>query len=395
MTNSRDLNRARVFEVIHLYEPVSRTEIARHVGLTSAAISYIVSELIELGYVMELGRRAGVRGQPAIELGVSGNSACTLGLHFNHDRIRGAVVDLKGELVADVYQELPDYPAASLVLDTLIGVGRELKQSIPDGVLLGAGLASVGPIDLIEGCVTQTAFMQDWHNVALRQPLAEALQLPVCMDNNATAAAIGEYWYGGGRDYDNFLYVSFFRNGLGGGLFLNRRVYRGAGLNAAEFGHIVIQPAQALANVPPYLENHVSGYALKRDLGIESLADLPEMLTTGDQLLGDWLDNAGKLFAQAVVTVDHLLDLDAIIVGGEMPEELIQSLIHRASEHLDDLFMPGWSQPACLRQSQNCSNNTVLGAATLPIYDVFALNLQSAGSGANFFKSEAAGGSMH
>ena len=391
MSNTRDLNRARVFEVIHLFEPVSRAELAQHIGLSSAAISYIVAELLDLGYIEELGRRTSVRGQPAIELGVAANSAYTLGLHFNHERIRGVVVDLKGNFVSNIVEELPESPSPKQVLDSLIDVGKQLKQAVPNKVLLGAGLATVGPINLIEGCITRTAFTSGWHNVSLRQPLADSLKLPVCMDNNATSAAIGEYWYGVGRDYDSFLHISFFGNRLGGGLFLNRRVYRGSGLNAAEFGHMLVQPKQPLINVQPFLENYVSGFALKRDLGPDVLSEIPARLAAADPTLLCWLDGAGQLLAQAIASVDHLLDIDAIIVGGELPELLLSELMDRVKHQITDLYMPGWSQPLRIRQSQNCSDAAVLGAATLPIYDVFALSPNVTTAGKSVIKSTARG----
>ena len=394
MPNTRDLNRARVFEVIHLFEPVSRAEVAKHVGLSSPAISYIVAELLELGFIEELGRRSSARGQTAIELGVAANSAHTIGLHFSHDRVRGVVVDLKGNIIRDKSHELPASPSPDLVLDTLISVGAELKQAVADKILVGVGLASVGPVNLIDGCVTKSAFNGSWDNVSLRQPLAEALKLPVCMDNNATAAAIGEYWYGVGRDYDNFLHISFMGNGLGGGLFLNRRVYRGSGLNAAEFGHMLVQPENSIPNVLPFLENYVSGYALMRDLGPEILMEFPARSTAADPALVAWLETASSLFAKAVVSVDHLLDIDAIIVGGELPETLLSELLERVSTQMNEYYMPGWSQRLSVRQSPNCSDTAVLGAATLPIYDVFALSASDRDAGNSLFKSTVGGECM-
>lgn len=383
-----------MFEVIHLFEPVSRAEIARHVGLTSASISYIVAELLELGYVTELGRRSTPRGQPAIELGVAANSAYTLGLHFSHENIRGAVVDLKGNIIFELGEELPRPPTPAAVMEALIRIGKRLKKKVPNGKPLAAGLASVGPIDLIKGSVAQTAFAADWNDVPLRQPLAEALNLPVYMDNNATAAAIGEFWYGMGRDYRNFLHITFFGNGLGGGLFLDRRVYRGAGLNAAEFGHILVHPEKALEGVPPFLENYLSGYALQRDLGEGIIAELPERISTEEPRLSAWMDTASDVFAKALVSVDHMLNLDAIIIGGQLPSEFIQELLKRVSARLDEYYMPGWSERASLRQCRNGDDNAVLGAATLPIYDVLALTAPGSGATSNLFKSDAEGGSM-
>lgn len=386
--STRDLTRARVFEIIHLFEPVSRSEIAKHMGMSSPAISYIVTELLDRGFIVELGRRSSVRGQPAIELGVAGKVACTMGLHFTHEDIRGVVIDLKGKILSDIRAEFPESRTPKAVLDTLLSISQRLKASAPKNKLLGIGLASVGPIDLIEGSVTQMPFDVDWHNVALRQPLAEALKLPVYMDNNATAASIGEYWYGVGHGYSNFLHISFLGNLLGGGLFLNRRVYRGTGLNAAEFGHMLVTPTKPLKGVAPFLENYVSGFALQRDLGSNVMSEFSARLENNEDELNAWLDQASDMFAKAIVSVDHVLDLDAIIVGGQLPVSFLSELIKRVEQRFDDLYMPGWSKRACLRLSANCADIAVLGAATLPIYDVLALTSHAASVGASVFKSD-------
>jgi predicted NBD/HSP70 family sugar kinase len=279
-------------------------------------------------------------------------------------------------------------------MQTLIRIGNRLKQEVPDGKPLAAGLASVGPIDLVQGSVTQSAFKSDWHNVQLRQPLAEALNLPVYMDNNATVAALGEFWYGMGRDYRNFLHITFFGNGLGGGLFLDRRVYRGAGLNTAEFGHVLVYPEKQIRGVAPFLENYVSGYALQRDLGESILDEIPERIRTQEKKLSVWMDMASDLFAKALVSVDHMLNLDAIIVGGQLPSEFIEELLKRISPRLDEYYMPGWSERASLRQCSNGDDNAILGAATLPIYDVLAMTAHGSGTSTNLFKSDAEGGLM-
>lgn len=386
----RDSNRARVFEVIHLYEPVSRTEIASQVGLTSAAVSYIVSELLELGVITELGRRPGMRGQPAIELGVKAQAAYTLGLHFEHSGVSGVIVDLKGNIAERADMKLPPLPTPDHALNALIATGKALLTKAPRSNLLGVGLATVGPIDLQAGSVTETPFTTDWHNVPLRQPLAEALQLPVFMDNNATAAAIGEYWYGAGRNYPNFLCINFSDIGLGGGLFLNQRVYRGSALNAAEFGHMLVHPRQH-SSAPPFLESYASGFALQRDLGPDIIAELESRLASGDKALDSWLAQASQLFAQALVSVDHLLDLDAIIVDGQLPAVFLNELVNRIDAERDALYMPGWTHRASLQLGQTGKDCAVLGAATLPLYDAF-IPVQTTGIADSLFKSEAVGG---
>lgn len=110
---------------------------------------------------------------------------------------------------------------------------------MPRERVLGLGLASPGPIDQDSGMVVAPPKLAHWTRVPMKQLLSEATGLPVTLDNDATAAAIGERWSGppGVADFAYF----FFGTGIGGGLILGHQVHRGGSLNAAEFGHTSVR----------------------------------------------------------------------------------------------------------------------------------------------------------
>ena len=386
MSTSGDFNRARVFEAIHLSEPISRSEIALQLDLTSAAVSNIVSDLRDRGYVIELGRRVSSRGQPAIELGVQADAACTVGLHFEHGSVAGVVSDLKGTILARRSIRFKANPTPEIVLNALIKIGSELIAQVDPARLLGVGLASVGPVDLLAGSVTRTGYTLNWDEVPLRDPLADAFGFPVYMDNNATASAIGEYWYGVGRAYRNFLYVGFFSMGLGGGLFIDKRIYRGSGLNAAEFGHMLVELQSTASGELPYLENFVSGHALCRDFGDAILDTLEDRLKQHDPALEEWLDTASRAFSQALVSVDHMLNLDTIIIGGQLPAIFFSRLLERVDSHLDDLYMHGLDRRSTVQTGQIGLDSALLGAATLPVYDAFSPDSHAVNESVRLFR---------
>lgn len=396
MSQSGEFNRARVFELIHLFEPVSRAEIAARLDLTSATVSNIVSELISRGYVTQLGRRGNHRGQPAIELGIKADAAYTVGLHFEHGSVAGIVADLKGTVISRQRVALAPLPSPRIVLDALIHMGLELIQQVEFSKIIGIGLATVGPIDQAAGSVTRTDYTSDWDDVAMRGPLREAFELPVFMDNNATAGAIGEYWYGRGRSYQNFLYVGFYSIGLGGGLVLNKRVYRGTGLNAAEFGHMLVSAGTDGMNSPDYLENYVSGHALRNEFGDDILDTLDDRINNNEPAMMQWLDSASHVFANALVSVDHLLDLETIIVGGQLPPRFFKALLERVEDVLDPLYMHGWTRRSTLQMGNTGLDSAVMGAATLPIYDAFSPDSERGKSQPylNSVRVSAAGGPM-
>lgn len=357
-----------MFEQIHLYRAVSRAEIAVALGLTPAAVSYIVAELLDAGLVFESGRRAGARGQPAIELGISGNAAWTIGLHLDHRKVSGCVANLAGNLMARRHRSLAAGASAAQVLRSLVEVATALLADAGPDEPLGIGLAAVGPLDLEQGAVVETTATRGWCNEPLREPLSQALGIDVSMENNVTAAAIGEYWHGHGRAFKNFLVVGI-SDGIGGGLFLGQRVYRGAGPNVAEFGHMLVNDPNAPGRIV-HLERIASIDALQDALGPCSVAELDSRLSSKDPDLQRWLRDAATAFAQATTSIEHLLDLDAIIMTGRLSERMLAELVAYIKVCREAFYMQGWSRRAELHIARAGADSVMLGAATLPVYDV-------------------------
>jgi len=363
--------------MIHLHHASSRAEIAAELSLTPAAVSYIVAELIEAGLVHESGRRSGGRGQPAIELGINSDAAWTIGLHLDHRRVSGCVADLGGAVTARRHRTLPAEATPPQVRRCLLDVADALLDSRSNCRPLGVGLAAVGPLDLARGAVVESEHSWSWGNEPLRDPLAESLGLDVSMENNVTAAAIGEFWHGQGRSYRNFLAIGFFSAGLGGGLFLERRVYRGSGPNVAEFGHMLVAAPTSVqqengsidSDGIVHLQSLASLDALHRDLGPLTPDELDDRLATGDSALQAWLQRAAYALSQAIVSVDHLLDLDAIILTGHLSPAMLQALIERIAVMREPLYMQGWNHRPKLLVGGDGPDSVLLGAATLPVYD--------------------------
>jgi len=363
--------------MIHLHHASSRAEIAAELSLTPAAVSYIVAELLDAGLVHESGRRSGGRGQPAIELGINSDAAWTIGLHLDHRRVSGCVADLGGAVTARRHRTLPAVATPSQVRRCLLEVAEALLDSRMNCRPLGVGLAAVGPLDLARGAVVESEQTRSWGNEPLRDPLSDSLGLDVSMENNVTAAAIGEFWHGRGRAFRNFLTVGFFSAGLGGGLFLERRVYRGSGPNVAEFGHMLVAAPAGVQQVNVsidsdgivHLQSLASLDALHRDLGPLTPNELDDRLATGDSALQAWLQRAATALSQAIVSVDHLLDLDAIILTGHLSPAILQALVERIAVMREPLYMQGWHHRPKLLVGVDGADSVLLGAATLPVYD--------------------------
>ncbi|MCA9835310.1 MAG: ROK family transcriptional regulator [Trueperaceae bacterium] len=367
-TRAKDFNRSRVLNAIRRGNNLSRNEIAEEIGLTPPAVGNLVSELIRDGLVRELGRRSPQRGQPPIELELCPEGAYALGLLLERSLIAGVLVNLAGEVIAQRELQLETTPSPKEALQHLTAIVKELNQLPYSTKLLGVGLATFGPLDLEAGTISTPQFSDEWIKIPLRDQLAEATGLTVYLDNDATAAAIGEYWYGFGRDYPNYLYINFC-DGLGGGLFMHGRAYRGASLNAAELGHfLVTYEAKTI-----FLEEVVSlqAFAKRLEFGGHPLIELEQRFARQDKALFKLLDESARLLAQVVSSIDHLLDLDAIILGGQASKALFQHLLDLIVAYAEPFRMKGKTHRCQFVLGQTGAQGAALGAASLPLYDTF------------------------
>ena len=134
------------------------------------------------------------------------------------------------------------------------------------GDLRAAGVCSPGPIDPARGVIPEAPNLPGWHDVPVCQYLADRLGIPAILENDATAAAYGEFIYGAGRGCRHIVYITV-STGIGGGLVLNGRLYRGASGAAGEIGHITIEAEGPLCGCgkPGHVEALASGRAIARE----------------------------------------------------------------------------------------------------------------------------------
>ena len=363
-------NRALVLEEIRLHGPVTRVEIQRRTGLTQAGVAGVVARLMNEGLVHEVGRRVGGRGQPATLLDLDPAAGFTVGLHLDRDLLSGTLVDLKGA-VRSTQRTTIAPPTPEVAVDLLRETYRSLVAAVPgaEGRMLGAGLVTVGPLDPERGRVLGPPNFAGWSDVPLRDLVASAIGVPVWLQNNATAAALGEAWYGAGRGANHLLYV-YVGLGLGGGVLLGGRLHVGAGRNAGEIGHV---PVRVEGEWRP-LEDVVSVRALRVRLGerADRLASAGAEVIALDDAVQAWLDEAAETLGAVLAGVDNVLDLDAIVVGGRLAPALADELVRRLQAVVPRFQMPNRPHAARVLRGHVRDDVAALGAAALPLYDVFS-----------------------
>jgi predicted NBD/HSP70 family sugar kinase len=330
-----------VLDQIQLADGVSRVEIAQHTGLTPQTVSGIVRRLIDEGIVHEDGARTSSGGKPRTVLRVNAGAGHAVGLHFDPVELAAVVVDLLGRPLVTARRPTPRPVDPATVTAAMAELVDEVlgEAGVRRDQVLGLGLAAPGPIDQHVGMVISPPQLADWSRVPIKEMLATATGLEVTLDNDATAAAVGERWAGAGRGAANFAYFHL-GTGVGGGLVLGHQVYRGGSMNAAEFGHTsvaedgpdcycgnrgcleslvnppaIVAAAHRLLAAAPTASSSLAA-AFRTDPSTVDHPAICRAAAAGDPLAAEVIDTAAEHLATVVVNVVNIVDVDLVILGG-------------------------------------------------------------------------------
>lgn len=386
LTDVQSLNRRTVFDIIRLEGPISRARIGRQVSLSVPTVSNIVRSLLETGLVREAGVRRGGVGKPATELEVNPEAGFAVGLNFDRDRLVGVVVDLEGRTLMRGDASVSE-PSPEEVIPKLASLHRQLihESGVDPAKVWGTGLSVPGPLH-IDGAhaMPDASFFElpGWKGVRLHEHLTPLIGTPLHVENDAVAAAIGETWWGEGRQLKNFFFI-YFGLYLGGAAVVDGTVARGHSGFANEFGAVPIpvRTDDGFALSPLGVE--VSIAALYRDLEeqgapVNTLADLDQRHAAGDPLLDAWLEKTAGHLAPVIATLDCLFDPEAIIFGERFPDVLLHDLFQRLRRLLPAHAVPYKPSQVRLLRGWAGDDAAAKGAATLPLYrtlnpDVFVI----------------------
>jgi predicted NBD/HSP70 family sugar kinase len=382
---AREHNFRIVLESVRLFGPISRAELARRTGLTAQTVSNISRGLLEDGLILEGERKQSGRGAPSTHLMLNAAGAYSVGLDLDKDHLTAVLVDFVGEVRQRMHYEL-NFPSPDEALDLLESTTRQLieREGLSRRQVWGVGVGIPGPLDISEGSVVTnvanpTAF-PGWKNVAVADILAERLQLPVVLENNATASAIGERWYGAGQHVDTFFYV-FFGAGLGGGLVVNGHPHEGFFGNAGELGYCLIPAVYGFeednASEPPHLGLLFNLPMLYRRLeqtgvNVSRPSELEALFRADHPALLNWLDTGARHLAPVLLTIEYLIDPEVIFFGGRLPDALLEGLLVRLADRIPSLRVKDTPNHPRLRIARAGVDAAAMGVATLPIYTAFA-----------------------
>ena len=356
----RHHNRRVLLHALRLQGSLSRAELARATGLTPQAIAKIIEDLIGAGLVRETGRRKAKRGQPPIEIEIAREGGYALGIRIDRTHFHAVAADLAGGIIETREGEAPS-PAESDWLDFIVGICADFAGRYGSERCLGLGLVTPGPFDTSWPSVPTPGAVSQLQSRVIAEILAEKTGTDVLLENDATAAALGEKLYGEAVSLNDFFYV-FIGEGVGGGIVIKGAPYRGNRGNAGEFGHAIIDPHGPLCYCGNRgcLGEYLSLSAMRRDL-----AQAQAQGQNAEMARKNWIRRAGEALSIGLTTIENLFDPERIIIGGAAPASLLEEI----AAHLHKL-RPSVRQDfgeERLRLSTLGERSAALGASALPI----------------------------
>ncbi|MGC0333539.1 putative NBD/HSP70 family sugar kinase [Streptomyces sp. SAI-170] len=319
----RRRNLARVMHTVRAEGPLSRAAVASHIGLTRAAVSTLVDELIRTGLLEELGpERPGRVGRPGSALAVSGQGPAGIGAEIGVDHLAVCAVDLRGRVRARAVRHGTNRGRSpEPVVAELTALVREVVAEADGEGLWPAGLAVAVPgLVARDGRTVVRAPNLDWHEVDLGALLPA--EYPLTVDNEANFGGLAELWLGEDTPHD-FLHVSA-EIGIGAAVVVDGQLLRGTRGFAGELGHVPVRPdgPKCACGGRGCLEQYAGEEAVLRAAGLEPGQDRVGLLAgraaAGDTDVRRALHDAGEALGIALTGAVNLLDPRGVVVGGAL-----------------------------------------------------------------------------
>lgn len=335
--NVKSFNKHAALDLIRFsVAGLSRTDLAEKMGLTRAAVSLIVNDLLESGVIQEAESRSTPSGRPPIALEINPERGQVAAIDMGATHMSIALADFTARILQEV--EFPfnigNGPESCLaqanqnVLTLLGSHGLELSN------LSAVGVGVPGPVIKEAGMVVAPPIMPGWDRFPIRATLEEMWGCPVTLNNDAELGALGEWAYGAGRGEKNIAYIKV-GSGIGAGLILDQQIYGGTTGAAGEIGHLTIDENGPLCNCGNRgcLEAFAGGHAIatQGQLLVKSgkrtlLSELPlekvtayevaEAARRGDIHAQEILRRAGTFIGIAIAGLINLFNPSIVIIGG-------------------------------------------------------------------------------
>ncbi|WP_208247180.1 ROK family protein (plasmid) [Rhizobium sp. T1470] len=322
-STSRALNRRLILNLLRNRGPVSRAELAVITGLSPAAVTFVVTELIEDRLLVEREAVTSSNGRRPIPVDINYEAHLALGFKLNRNSIDCVLTDLATIPLATMETAVANTSPEGMIEAIKDAIPRLLAQAgRKEQDIMGIGVSIPGEVDPKKGvCLQSPRF--GWYDLPFAELLAERVHAPVWIDDDVNAFAIAQKLFGAGRNHRNFAALAI-GAGIGCSLVLNGEIYHGSNGAAGKLGHITTIPQGELCEcgrrgclmahaAEPYM---IAEWGRKRGEPA-TRTDFVAAAEAGEDTVVAILQEAGSRIGRHLADLVNLFDPEIIVVGGE------------------------------------------------------------------------------
>lgn len=376
-TRVRAHNERLVMSLVRRHGRLAKAEIARRTGLSPQTVSVIMRALEKDALLIRGEPVRGRVGQPSIPMALNPDAVFSVGLKIGRRSADLVLMDFVGGVRRQL-RETFAYPLPGQIMRFARAGLRRLEAELDEtlrGRIAGIGIAS--PFELwnwLDQVGAPRDQMDAWRDFDFADAMAEITDLPVIVQNDATAACGAELVFGRGREFADFAYF-FVGSFIGGGLVLDHALYTGRSGNAGAFGPI---PVPGPGGKPRQLLNQASIFVLENRLKDAGLDPSPLWLNPDEwpdygAILSDWIDETSRNIAIAIVAIAAVIDMEAVLIDGGFPKTVRARLVETIEREFRKLDRQGIREPAIV-EARVGAEARAIGGASLPIFNRFMID---------------------
>ena len=340
--NVKKINKRTALDLIRFTAGgVSRAELAHRMGLSRAAMTAIINDLLDSDVIQETEARNGHNGRPPISLEINPQRGYVVGIDMGASHLNILLANFAAHVLDEIEVPFNISAGPEICLNKVDQLLRELlvKSSLSIENIAAVGIGVPGPIVSDAGIVLAPPIMPGWDRYPIRDTLQKRWNCSILLNNDAEIGALGEWSYGSGRGERDLAYIKV-GTGIGAGLLLDGHIYRGATGSAGEIGHLTIDENGPLCNCgnSGCLEAMAGGQAIARQaqdsirkghrtilatMGpVEKLTarEVTAAARRGDFVAQQIVSKAGSRLGVAIAGLVNLFNPGMVVVGGGVAE---------------------------------------------------------------------------
>ncbi|MEV7969122.1 ROK family transcriptional regulator [Sphaerisporangium sp. NPDC088356] len=317
------LTAGQVLQLIRQGSCRTRKDLIEFTGLSRSTITDRVDRLIEAGYIHESGVGASGGGRPPSVLDVDPGKHLLLVADLGASHARVALTDLAARPLAEEHTEMRIQRGPEPVLTWVRqAFQRLLDESGRDPArVTGIGIDLPGSVDYASGRMIRSFLMPGWDDHPIKDAIRRAFDVPILVDNDAKAMALGEWW-SSWRRCPSLLLVKV-STGIGAGIVIDGRIYRGVDEAAGSIGHVRLRETDdrvCTCGSRGCVASLASGHAIARALGQETSRDVVRLVQAGDPSAIALTQEAGRTLGVVLAAAVSLLNPGVVVLAGDMAE---------------------------------------------------------------------------